>query len=155
MIYSTYYHVISIDRWGVDVASLATSFNSLSSEVGAIESDYVTSTELADATSVYLVATDSTTQTVLGQLGYDSVLVMTPMALGAMPLTSTNSILLCWMSGTSIEVGKVSFVGDIQQQAIDVYCRGKYSTASGVLGVDSAWTITANEVVIDGDGVSF
>lgn len=36
-VYSTYYHLVAIDRWGVDIASLLTSLSTLSGDVSALE----------------------------------------------------------------------------------------------------------------------
>lgn len=55
-----------------------------------------------------------------------------------------TSYRLCWISGTSLEVAPITFVGDLQTQAITLYAKGLHSMASGVLGVDTSWTITAN-----------
>lgn len=38
----------------------------------------------------------------------------------------------------------ITFVGNLQTQAITLYAKGYKSTASGILGVDESWTITAN-----------
>ena len=55
-----------------------------------------------------------------------------------------TSYRLCWISGTSLEVAPITFVGNLQTQAITLYAKGYKSTASGILGVDESWTITAN-----------
>jgi len=38
----------------------------------------------------------------------------------------------------------ITFVGNLQTQAITLYAKGYKSTASGILGVDESWTVTAN-----------
>ena len=57
---------------------------------------------------------------------------------------ANSTFRLCWISNTSLEVAPITFVANLQTQAITLYARGHGSTASGVLGVDESWTITAN-----------
>ena len=54
------------------------------------------------------------------------------------------NIRLCWINGTDLELAGVHLDGDMVGQAITMVAVGNTSTISGVLGVDSAWTITAN-----------
>ena len=98
-----------------------------------------------------LVAADQTTATALSAMGYEDVLTLSPA--GMRWLFSNTKIRLCWISGTTLEVAPISFFGNLQTRAITLWAKGLHSMASGILGVDESWTITA--LPTDADGVSY
>lgn len=48
----------------------------------------------------------------------------------------------CWLNGTELEFGRMSASIDTSTLATTLYMKGKNSMASGIMGVDDAWTIT-------------
>lgn len=93
--------------------------------------------------SASLVAADSQTDQALTALNF-SHSTLTPAQMVEDDRYADISYRLCWISGTSLEAAPITFVGNLQTQAITLYAKGYKSTASGILGVDESWTITAN-----------
>lgn len=63
---------------------------------------------------------------------------------------------LVWLSGANFEMAPLRVSADVSDQSAAVftlYARGLHSVASGVMGVDESWTITA--LPTDADGVSY
>ena len=90
-----------------------------------------------------LVAANSQTDQALIALGAQHS-TLTPAQMVEDDRYGDSSYRLCWISGTTLEVAPISFYGNLQTQAITLYAKGYKSTASGILGVDESWTITAN-----------
>ena len=118
----------------------------------------VTSTELADnavtwdkidgravrtMNNISLVAANSQTDQALTALNF-SHSTFTPAQMAENNEYTDSTIRLCWISGTTLEVAPIDFYGNLQTQAITLYAKGSKSTASGILGMDESWTITAN-----------
>lgn len=49
-----------------------------------------------------------------------------------------------WMNGTEIEFSRLGVSLNAANSAITMYLRGRTSTASGIMGVDNAWTVAPN-----------
>jgi hypothetical protein len=47
-----------------------------------------------------------------------------------------------WLNGTEIEFARLGVSLNGANNAVTMYLRGRTSTASGIMGVDSAWTVT-------------
>lgn len=118
---------------------------------GAVTIDKISSSAKAELVSAILYATDATTAQTLAALGFTAT-VLTPKnarstsdAYGLPPHTSIRSM-LCWIDATSgyLEKAPLGFSGNLQSQAITLWAKGLHSTATGVLGVDTSWTIAAN-----------
>lgn len=92
---------------------------------------------------ISLVAVDSQTNQALALLGFPHKMY-TPAEMMVDSRYADHSVRLCWISGTTLEVAPINFYGNLQTQAITLYAKGNSSTASGSLGVDESWTITAN-----------
>lgn len=101
---------------------------------------------------ISLVAANSQADQALTALGFPHS-TLAPAQMVEDERYADTSYRLCWISGTSLEVAPITFVGNLQTQAITLYAKGYKSTASGILGVDESWTITA--LPTDVDGVSF
>lgn len=93
--------------------------------------------------AISLVAADSQTDQALTALGFPHKMY-TPAEMMVDNRYVDHSVRLCWISGTTLEVAPIDFYGNLQTQAITLYAKGNGSTASGSLGVDESWTITAN-----------
>jgi len=119
---------------------------------GAVTTGKISSNAKKELTSGILYATDATTAQTLTALGFTAT-VLTPKdaysATDAYSLAPQNSIrsMLCWIDATSgyLEKAPISFSGNLQSQTILLWGKGLHSTATGTLGVDTSWTITANE----------
>ena len=92
---------------------------------------------------ISLVAANSQTDQALTALDFPHI-TLTPAQMAEDARYGDSSYRLCWISGTSLEVAPITFVGNLQTKAITLYAKGYKSTASGILGVDESWTITAN-----------
>lgn len=121
-------------------------------EANAVTWDKIDGSAVNSIRSVWLVAADSQTDQALIALGFPHN-KLTPKEMAENHKYASSTLRLCWISGTSLEVAPITFVGNLQTQAITLYARGHNSTASGILGVDESWTITA--LPTDADGVSF
>lgn len=106
---------------------------------------YLTADALATPT---FRAADATSKAVLKQaFGVDAEIVV--------PSYYTSQLALlydleprrwfCWMNGTEMEFARLSVRVDTGTGAITLYLKGKSSIASGIMGVDSSWTITPIE----------
>ena len=93
--------------------------------------------------SVWLVAANSQADQGLTALGFNHDM-FTPKEMAVNGRDANGALRLCWIGGTSLEVAPITFVGNLQTQAVTLYAKGYKSTASGILGVDESWTITAN-----------
>ena len=104
--------------------------------------------DYADMSSeAVILATDATSAQVLMTYGVTAAIVA-PDDFDVSNANLTNLVdpqtRLCWINGTDLEVAGVHIDGDMVGQTITMVAKGNTSTISGVLGVDTAWTITAN-----------
>lgn len=115
-----------------------------------ILSAYVQTGELADILATpKFYACDSTTKAVLQQAFGISVDICVPEG-----VISQEFLLyfleprtwFAWMNGTELEFARLSVKADTSTGALTLVLRGNTSVASGVMGVDSTWTVT----LIDG-----
>jgi hypothetical protein len=49
-----------------------------------------------------------------------------------------------WMNGSTLEFSRLNVSADVSTGAVTVYLRGRTSTATGIMGVDTSWTVTPN-----------
>jgi len=49
-----------------------------------------------------------------------------------------------WMNGSILEFSRLSVSADVSTGAVTVYLKGRTSTATGIMGADSTWTVTPN-----------
>lgn len=107
---------------------------------GAVTFDKIDSSAISHIQATSLIAADSQASQVLTALNMEHrTLTPKQMAENYEYANSTNR--LCWVKGTIMEVGAITFFGDLQSGQITLYATGKDSTASGKLGIDTSWTI--------------
>ena len=103
-----------------------------------------------------MVATDATSKAVLAQaFGFDADIVIPS------DITSPMALLykleprtwFCWMNGTEMEFARLSVSVNTSNSAITLYLRGRTSIATGIMGVDSSWTMT--QLASDAEGVAY
>ena len=90
-------------------------------------------------------ATDATTQAVLQQAFGASADVVVPSDITSTPLLLQKlepRTWFCWMNGTEMEFARLSVSVNTSNSAITLYLRGRASIATGIMGVDSSWTVT-------------
>lgn len=115
--------------------------------------NYITADDLATPT---FRAADATSKAVLKQaFGVDTEITT--------PSSYTSQLLLlydleprtrfCWMNGAEMEFARLSFSVNTSNSAITLYLRGRTSIATGVMGVDSSWTVTP--LASDAEGVAY
>lgn len=49
-----------------------------------------------------------------------------------------------WLNGAELEFARLGVSINVSTQAATLYLKGRISTATGIMGVDSAWTVTPN-----------
>jgi hypothetical protein len=49
-----------------------------------------------------------------------------------------------WMNGSTLEFSRLNVSADVSTGGVTVYLRGRASTATGIMGVDTSWTVTPN-----------
>ena len=114
---------------------------------------YITINDLVTPT---FKATDATSKAVLRQaFGVDADIIT--------PSSYTSQLLLlfdleprtwfCWMNGTEMEFARLSVSVNTSNSAITLYLRGRTSIATGIMGVDSSWTVTP--LASDAEGVAY
>lgn len=114
---------------------------------------YITASDLANPT---FCAADATSQAVLQQaFGVTAEIVV--------PSDFTSPLFLiykleprtwfCWMNGTEMEFARLSVSVNTSNSAITMYLRGRTSIATGIMGVDSSWTVTP--LASDAEGVAY
>lgn len=146
--YSTQYHLVSVDRAIISDGSVTT--DKLDSH--AVTWDKLDGGAVSEMHDISLVAANSQTDQALTALNFLHSMLM-PAQMAEDERYADSSYRLCWISGTSLEVAPITFFGNLQTQAVTLYAKGYKSTASGILGVDESWTITA--LPTDADGVSY
>ena len=146
--YSTQYHLVSVDRAIISDGSITT--DKLAD--GAVTYDKLSDDAITNTSSVVLVAADSQADQALTALGFVHE-KYTPAEMAVNTRFANGAFRLCWIHDTSLEVAPIAFIGNLQTQAITLYAKGNGSMASGSLGVDTSWTITA--LPTDADGVSY
>ena len=115
--------------------------------------DYITAIDLATPT---FRAADATSQAVLQQAFGVTAKIVVPSS-----YTSQTALLydleprtwFCWMNGAELEFARLSVSVNTGTNAITLYLRGRTSIATGIMGVDSSWTVTDILPIYDG-GVS-
>lgn len=94
-----------------------------------------------------LIAADATSQAIAQQLGGGGLPdIATPALLATDRAFMQDAMMLVWLNGTVVEGARLQFYGVLNGTNVipHVYAKGNGSMASGVLGVDESWTITAN-----------
>lgn len=90
-------------------------------------------------------ACDATAQAALEQMSGGSVSLVVPIDIDnaeGLVAYAANCYLL-WTNGTKLDSGKLLTEIDMTNNAITMYARGKSSMVSGVMGVDTSWTVTS------------
>ena len=124
-------------------------------------SDFVTGNDVTDLVGLSLLtphfcATDATTRAVLQQAFGASAEIVVPS-----DITSTAPLLskleprtwFAWMNGAELEFARLSVSVNTGTNAITLYLRGRTSIATGIMGVDSSWTVTP--LASDAEGVAY
>ena len=120
---------------------------------GMYAEGYVTADNLAEPA---FRATDATSKAVLQQaFGVTAEIIV--------PSSYTSQLLLlldleprtwfCWMNGAEMEFARLSVSVNTSNSAITLYLRGRTSIATGIMGVDSSWTVTP--LASDAEGVAY
>lgn len=90
-------------------------------------------------------ACDLAAKSALEQMSGGSIAVVVPADVDdtdkLFALVSTGYLL--WTNGTKLDSGKLLVEIDMTNNAITLYARGKSSMVSGVMGVDTSWTVTS------------
>lgn len=155
--YSTYYHLVSIDRDDIPdgsvttakLADMAVTSNKLS--LGAVTRNEISDSLYNELSDISYVATDATTQGVMANVGKTAV-TLAPNAFANSGESDNSRTRLCWFTmANGLEVAPIGYMADLQG-VLTFYARGLRTMASGTMN-DESWTITA--LPTDVDEVSF
>lgn len=88
---------------------------------------------------------DSTARSALEQLSGILVELVTPVDIDNAPTLFAYTLTgyLLWQNGTKLDSGKMLVEIDLTNNAITLYARGKSSMVSGIMGIDTSWTVTS------------
>lgn len=124
-------------------------------------SGFVTGNNVNDIVNLSLLtptfcATDATTQAVLQQAFGASADVVVPSDITSTPLLLQKlepRTWFAWMNGAEMEFARLSISVNTSNTQGTLYLRGRTSIATGIMGVDSSWTVT--QYPMDVEGVAF
>ena len=146
---------------GAVTINVPTKTSDLTNDGEGGSSGFVTGSDVNDLVGLSLLtpifcATDATTRAVLQQAFGASAAVVVPT-----DITSTATLLpkleprtwFAWMNGTELEFARLSVSVNTGTSAITLYLRGRTSIATGIMGVDSSWTVTP--LASDAEGVAY
>jgi hypothetical protein len=93
------------------------------------------------------IATNAMSQSVI-----ESLFGVEPTIKVPSDLTTINDLLTAleprtwfvWLNGTEVEFSRLGVSLNGSNNAVTMYLRGRTSTASGIMGLDTAWTVTPN-----------
>ena len=121
------------------------------------DSNYVTSADVEELLgTLKIYATDATSKAVVDQAFGTDVLVVYPSTI-ANDLMLTGSLeprtWFAWMNGTELELARLDGSLNTSTGVMTLYLRGRTSIATGTMGVDSVWTVSA--LASDAEGVAY
>lgn len=93
------------------------------------------------------IATDSTSKNVIQTVfGIDAPIIVPSDITAMSPLINRLNprTWFVWLNGTEVEFSRLGVSLNGANNAVTMYLRGRTSTATGVMGVDTAWTVTGN-----------
>ena len=105
----------------------------------------IANTEIAKPT---FIATDATSEAVVKNAFHVTPPVITPISIGNVAgLISYLSpkTWFVWLNGSEVEFARLEVSLNATTNAVTMYLRGRTSTASGIMGVDEDWTVTADD----------
>lgn len=121
------------------------------------DSGFITEADVGELLATpTILATDATSKAVVDQVFNSAVPIV-------LPSNISNTLFLLsrleprtwftWMNGTELEFARLSVSMNTSTSAITLYLRGRTSIATGTMGVDSAWTVSA--LASDAEGVAY
>lgn len=120
--------------------------------------DVVTSGQRASGGIPFkLIAADATSQAIAQRLGGGELPpILTPADLDTDRKFMYDAYMLVWLNDTVIEGARLRFYGVLNGNNVIpyVYAKGNGSIASGILGFDESWTITALPTDAEGESAS-
>lgn len=139
-------------RTGAVTINVPTATSELTNDIG-----YITSSELEDAfANARIFATDATSQAALSQAFGISTIIRVPSDITTMLVLLYHlepRTWFCWMNGIEMEFARMSVSMNTRTRAVTLYLRGRASIATGIMGVDSSWTISP--LASDAEGVAY
>lgn len=137
---------------GAVTVTIPTTLSSFTNNSGFITEDDVNELLITPT----ILATDATSKAVVDQVFNTDVRIILPSNFS--DLLSLLARLeprtwFAWMNGTELEFARLSVSMNTSTSALTLYLRGRTSIATGTMGVDSAWTVSA--LASDAEGVAY
>lgn len=121
------------------------------------DSGYLTEIDFDDRMAIpAMYATDATSKSVINNVLGADVNIITPASFSNMTLLMyflSPRTWFAWMNGTELELARLGVSVNVNSNTITLYLRGRQSIATGTMGVDSAWTVSA--LASDAEGVAY
>lgn len=110
--------------------------------------DYATKIDVDELLSFpIMIATDATAQAILQNAFGTQVEIKVPSdytQMGLLLLDLNPTKWFAWLNGSELEISRLSASINVSNNAVTLYLRGRTSIATGVMGVDSSWTVHQN-----------
>lgn len=102
-------------------------------------------------------ATDATSQAVMSLFGGGTPAIKVPSDYTSLSMLMFGAIepriWFAWMNGIELELARMAISVNTRTSAVTLYLRGRTSIATGIMGVDSSWTVTP--LASDAEGVAY
>lgn len=116
------------------------------------DSDFLVASVIDDYLTPKVYAADATTQAVIAQVTGGTPEIRTPSSFSSllMLMLSLNPrVMIAWMNGTELEMSRIGVSINTSNNVVILYLRGRTSIATGVMGVDSSWTVASNPPAVE------
>lgn len=118
----------------------------------ANDSDFLVASMIDDYLTPKVYAADATSQAIIASVFGGTPTIRVPNSypsLLALLYDLNPRVMIAWMNGTELELSRIGVSVNTSNNEVTLYLRGRTSTATGIFGVDSSWTVTPNPSVVE------
>lgn len=116
------------------------------------DSDFLVAGLIDDYLTPKVYAADATSQAIIATMFGGTPIIRVPNSypsLLALLYDLNPRVMIAWMNGTELELSRIGVSANTSNNEVTLYLRGRTSTATGIFGVDSSWTVTPNPSVVE------
>lgn len=116
------------------------------------DSDFLVASMIDDYLTPKVYAADATSQTIIAAVFGGTPTIRVPnsySSLLALLYDMNPRVMIAWMNGTELEMSRIGVSVNTSNNEVTLYLRGRTSTATGIFGVDSSWTVTSNSSAVE------